>query len=53
MNEYELHQLAAGSRYEFDGATLAFMGWALAFLFFSRERGDRWSAVTGLLVAGR
>ena len=51
MDEYELHQLAAGSRYEFDGATLAFMAWAAAFLFFSRDSGgERWSVTTGCLL---
>lgn len=48
MTEYELHQLAAGSRYEFDGATLAFMAWGLAFLFLSR--GERWPVSSGVLM---
>ena len=51
MTEYELQQLAAGSRYEFDGATLAYMAWAVVFLFLSRGAADRWSARTGLLLA--
>ena len=51
MSEYELHQLAAGSRYEFDGATLAYMAWALLFLFFSCRERERWSAATGWALA--
>ena len=50
MDEYELHQLAAGSRYEFDGATLAFMAWAAAFLFFCRDSGGHWSVSAGCLL---
>ena len=51
MSEYELHQLAAGSRYEFDGATLAYMAWAIAFIVLCRPGAQRWSAKSGWLLA--
>ncbi|HJT41053.1 MAG TPA: hypothetical protein VJ762_12040 [Sphingobium sp.] len=57
MSEFELHQLAAGSRYEFDIATLVYMAWTLAMLFLCRDRTERWSrgmalSVGALYIAG-
>ena len=51
MSEYELHQLAIVSRFEFDVATLVYMAWAAAFLFLCRDRTERWSRKAGWSVA--
>ena len=51
MNEYELQMLAAGSRYEFDVATLVYIAWIVAFMFLCRDGSDRWSARTGVLMS--
>ena len=52
MTEFEVQHLIVGSRYEFDGATLAYMAWAIAFMFLGRIGGEGWSVTTlGLLTA--
>jgi len=51
MSEFELHQLAAGSRYEFDIATMVYMGWTLAVLFLCRDRTVIWSRWVALSVS--
>lgn len=50
MSEFEIHQLIVGSRYEFDFATLAYMGWALAFIIVSRIDDRRWSVAATWLM---
>ncbi|HKX80587.1 MAG TPA: hypothetical protein VJM34_18930 [Novosphingobium sp.] len=51
MTEFELHQLALVSRYEFDIATVVYMAWTVVFLFLCRDRTERWSRGLGLSVA--
>lgn len=51
MSEFELHQLAISSRYEFDIATIVYMAWTAVFLFMCRDRAERWSRGLGLWVA--
>ncbi len=46
MTEFEVQQLIVGSRYEFDFATLAYMAWALAFIFLSRRSDAPWDKTT-------
>ena len=46
MTEFEIHQLIVGSRYEFDFATVVYMGWSVAFIFLSRMDDRSWSPKT-------